>query len=316
MDGPDALLALADVAVSGNDKSADSYVGKGPPDVVQSAAEEEEDLLLCLADNLAVAHQQGNEAWVALFGEAHKEHYSEVKYNNVDCLLLTPALGAPATAGPLAEGSVIAFYQPRFTSKAPGGSSSSSGGLAVSQSSQVELLASSAGWGFCRGKTKYNVVVQFLLPSRTPHAQNQQHAAAFSKLLDQYEQKDQLAQQLEGITKLLVTAFQCRTCDALTEKRRASCSGHDVVAVRVVKRWWLCEACGWKLTTLREVLPSKRCPKCRDPGKLFQPTSAYSAPKSLPLLTAQAGAGQPLASKDAMLPRGEEHAKFLNSMQS
>jgi len=36
-------------------------------------------------------------------------------------------------------------------------------------------------------------------------ASDQQHAAAFSKLLDQYEQKDQLAQQLEGITKLQVS---------------------------------------------------------------------------------------------------------------
>jgi hypothetical protein len=35
-------------------------------------------------------------------------------------------------------------------------------------------------------------------------ASDQQRAAAFSKLLDQYEQKDQLAQQLEGITKLQV----------------------------------------------------------------------------------------------------------------
>jgi hypothetical protein len=54
-----------------------------------------------------------------------------------------------------AEGSVLAFYSPKFSSKGPGGSSSSSsGGLAVSQAAQVELLATSAGWGFCRGTTK------------------------------------------------------------------------------------------------------------------------------------------------------------------
>lgn len=49
---------------------------------------------------------------------------------------------------------MLAFYTPRFSSKGPGGSSSSSGGLAVSQAAQVELLATSAGWGFCRGTTK------------------------------------------------------------------------------------------------------------------------------------------------------------------
>jgi hypothetical protein len=54
----------------------------------------------------------------------------------------------------------------------------------------------------------------------------------------------------------------------------------------------------------------------RDPGQLFQPTSAYTTPKSLPLLTAQAVAGQSVASRDNMLPRGEEHAKFLSSMQT
>jgi hypothetical protein len=55
-----------------------------------------------------------------------------------------------------AEGSVLAFYNPRFGRKGPGGSSSSSsgGGLAVSQGVQVELLATSAGWGFCKGTTK------------------------------------------------------------------------------------------------------------------------------------------------------------------
>jgi hypothetical protein len=55
-----------------------------------------------------------------------------------------------------AEGSVLAFYSPRFANKGPGGTTaaSSSGGLAVSQASQVERLASSAGWGFCRGTTK------------------------------------------------------------------------------------------------------------------------------------------------------------------
>eukprot|EP00879_Flechtneria_rotunda_P022599 GHRR01023865.1.p1 GENE.GHRR01023865.1~~GHRR01023865.1.p1 ORF type:complete len:342 (+),score=177.61 GHRR01023865.1:2182-3207(+) len=45
-------------------------------------------------------------------------------------------------------------------------------------------------------------------------ASDQKHAAAFAKLLDQYDQKDQLAQQLEGITKLQVqhghlTYFAC-----------------------------------------------------------------------------------------------------------
>eukprot|EP00879_Flechtneria_rotunda_P025781 GHRR01027427.1.p2 GENE.GHRR01027427.1~~GHRR01027427.1.p2 ORF type:complete len:116 (-),score=24.36 GHRR01027427.1:753-1100(-) len=103
---------------------------------------------------------------------------------------------------------------------------------------------------------------------------------------------------------LQVTAYECCTCKCLTEKRRASCQNHDVRAVRVMKRWWLCEACGWKVHTLREVMPNKRCPKCRDPGMLYKATSAYSVPKPQ---VANPGAAHAMASKDAMLPRGIEH---------
>ncbi|KAF6259826.1 hypothetical protein COO60DRAFT_1638031 [Scenedesmus sp. NREL 46B-D3] len=137
------------------------------------------------------------------------------------------------------------------------------------------------------------------------------HDRLLGKLLDQYEQKDQLAQQLEGITKLQVTAFECRTCNALTEKRRGSCSGHDVVAVRVTKRWWICEACGWRVTTLREVMPSKRCSKCRDPGVLFRPTSACAGSK--PQLVNPEAAVNPMASRDGMMARGAEHAFCLQN---
>lgn len=109
-----------------------------------------------------------------------------------------------------------------------------------------------------------------------------------------------------------MTAFECRTCKFLTEKRRATCSGHDVVSLRVTKRWWVCEACGWRLHTLRELMPSKRCPKCRDPEKLFRPTSAYSAPK-LTIVNAEAVTNT-VACREAMLPRGREHAFALNSL--
>lgn len=70
------------------------------------------------------------------------------------CLRYIPGFAA---VDQQAEGSILAFYNPKFSNKGPGGStshSSSSNGLAVSQSHQVELLATSAGWGFCKGKTK------------------------------------------------------------------------------------------------------------------------------------------------------------------
>lgn len=62
------------------------------------------------------------------------------------------------------------------------------------------------------------------------------------------------------------------------------------------------------MTTLRELLPTRRCPKCRDPGKNYRRASAYAAPKVLPLSVA--GAANPLASRDGMLARGVELPRF------
>lgn len=44
-------------------------------------------------------------------------------------------------------------------------------------------------------------------------AADQKHAAMMSKLLDHYEQKDQLAQQLVGITKLQVRSIASHSYD-------------------------------------------------------------------------------------------------------
>jgi hypothetical protein len=59
------------------------------------------------------------------------------------------------------------------------------------------------------------------------------------------------------------------------------------------------------------VMPSKRCPKCRDPGVLFRPTSAYAGSK--PTLVNPEAAANPMASKEGMLARGIEHAFCLQN---
>jgi hypothetical protein len=57
MDGPDALLALAD-AVNGDDQIVKQDFGQVLPAAEEAPAEEQEDLLLCLANDLAPAHHQ------------------------------------------------------------------------------------------------------------------------------------------------------------------------------------------------------------------------------------------------------------------
>lgn len=59
-----------------------------------------------------------------------------------------------------------------------------------------------------------------------------------------------------------VTAFHCKDCGVTTEKRHPGCAGHAVTRVPATKRWWSCRACGWRLSTLNTVVPTKRCPKC------------------------------------------------------
>lgn len=146
-----------------------------------------------------VSDLRGSDAWIALFGDAHKDHYAEVGRMHctgawLQCCSAAVLLCCCAAAAAFrsrcmcagqpcqrtahvrlrararggrccnrrrlccfwqVEGSVLAFYSPRLPNKGPGGASSSScGGLAASQASQVELLATCAGWGFCKGKTK------------------------------------------------------------------------------------------------------------------------------------------------------------------
>ena len=76
-----------------------------------------------------------------------------------------------------------------------------------------------------------------------------------------YQQKDEVAQRAEAITKLMVSGFKCCSCGTLTEKRRPQCATHDVQMVRVTKRWWTCARCGAHSSTLGALLPQTRCRK-------------------------------------------------------
>lgn len=73
--------------------------------------------------------------------------------------------------------------------------------------------------------------------------------------------KDELLQKAEAVTKLKVSAFQCNTCNTLTEYRRTGCKGHNVQRVSATKRWWLCIGCGHHIATVGVRLPTARCPR-------------------------------------------------------
>eukprot|EP00884_Botryococcus_braunii_P012065 jgi/Botrbrau1/2085/Bobra.0047s0046.2 len=134
-------------------------------------------------------------------------------------------------------------------------------------------------------------------------AEHEQLMSALSSL----QKKDELAQRLEAITKLQVTAFQCHTCGLVTEKRRAGCQGHHVTQVSALKRWWACEHCGARSATVGLRYPKNRCVKCRDPTLSFKPVSMGRPVKETAIGPTQ------VADRAHFLPRGQEHAFSLNS---
>lgn len=128
------------------------------------------------------------------------------------------------------------------------------------------------------------------------------------KVLTALEKKDEVVMKMESITKMEVTAFRCHECGVVLEKRHSNCVGHNVVRVKTTKRWWTCDDCGWKTTTLGVVYPNKHCPKCQNPAKLFRPSAMYTASQKAPPPEMTS-----VASKDTLLPRGTEHAFSLKS---
>lgn len=61
----------------------------------------------------------------------------------------------------------------------------------------------------------------------------------------------------------LLQAHRCRHCNYTAERRRPECSGHAhlVEVVQVTKRWWACEGCAHRFTTVGVRHPTGRCPK-------------------------------------------------------
>jgi hypothetical protein len=150
--------------------------------------------------------------------------------------------------------------------------------------------------------------------------------AATNRLLAHYAQKDEIAAQLEATTSVRVEAWRCDTCGpsrGLAPKRGAGSqrecaqAGHRLVKITAVKRWWSCAACGWKLTTLGVLLPTGRCAKCRDPSKQFRAETALGglADAAARRLGYDAETSAVSAGREAMLPRGTEHAFSLNSLR-
>lgn len=62
---------------------------------------------------------------------------------------------------------------------------------------------------------------------------------------------------------LQVSALQCETCGALSERPQARCTGHSVKVVTVTKRFFRCTGCGRRTSALSRRMPAWGCDSCK-----------------------------------------------------
>eukprot|EP00891_Asterochloris_glomerata_P006657 jgi/Astpho2/6657/fgenesh1_pg.00101_%23_46_t len=127
------------------------------------------------------------------------------------------------------------------------------------------------------------------------------------KTLAVLEKKDEMAQRMEAVTKLQVTAWQCKTCNYIAESFRPECKGHQLARLSATKRWWQCRHCSHKFSTVGVRLPKGRCPRCNDPHPDFKAASMKGAPKPSEVVD------QAIAQQSNFQSRGREHSFALGS---
>ncbi|GAB4814670.1 hypothetical protein N2152v2_001716 [Parachlorella kessleri] len=128
------------------------------------------------------------------------------------------------------------------------------------------------------------------------------------KLLAVLEQKDEMAQKMDSVKSLKVQAFRCKVCNYTSERRREECSAHPhaVERVETVKRWWECEHCKYRFSTVGVCYPTKRCAKCQHTQTDFKAVSMYRPFKQYDHEQSA------VASREKLLARGTEQ-KWVTS---
>eukprot|EP00198_Chlamydomonas_reinhardtii_P003270 XP_001692606.1 predicted protein [Chlamydomonas reinhardtii] len=93
--------------------------------------------------------------------------------------------------------------------------------------------------------------------------------------------RDALAAQLDSVMQLKVTAWHCATCERLSEwmDKRCRDEGHALSKTSTLKRFWKCDHCNARITTLGVRFPGNRCSKCNNPSLEFTACSMYRGPR-------------------------------------
>jgi len=129
---------------------------------------------------------------------------------------------------------------------------------------------------------------------------------ALLRTLDALGKREGLVDAAAKLTRLDVQAWRCG-CGALTEAPLMDCleAGHGGRRVSVVKRLFACRRCKRRASTLDSRFVSRNCAGCG--GNDFDRAPLRSGPA----LNVHDG----VACREALLPRGEEHAFSLRELR-
>ena len=124
------------------------------------------------------------------------------------------------------------------------------------------------------------------------------------------EKRDEMAQKMDSVKTLSVTAWKCAACNCTLEYRPKRCweqHPRELSKVQVTKRWWQCEGCKKRFTTVGQRYPTGRCPKCDAVGVDFTSVSMLQPQRKV---EHEAQQGK-VAGREMMVARGAEQ-KWLN----
>lgn len=135
-------------------------------------------------------------------------------------------------------------------------------------------------------------------------------AQRLGEVMDVLEKKDSMAQKMDAIKSMQVTAWRCDVCQSMTEYRSRDCGErhpHALQKVTGTKRWWECGACKRRFSTVGLRYPN-RCQRCDVTGpEQFKPASMLRPERQL---EHEMNQGK-FATREALLTRGREQ-KWVN----
>ncbi|GIM03781.1 hypothetical protein Vretimale_8393, partial [Volvox reticuliferus] len=133
---------------------------------------------------------------------------------------------------------------------------------------------------------------------------------AMLSMLEGLEARDALVKQLDSITHLKVTAWHCVECNRLSEFMDKQCraEGHTLSKATTLKRFWTCDHCNARITTLGVRFPASRCSRCNNPSLEFTACTMYRGPRELKPAGMASTSG--LASKETLFATIEQHPEI------